>query len=340
MNAAVAIAAVRNRSCTPRSGEVASHHGVRLRVRLLEVAGVDLGFTHRLVGRFAGQHGPVSVGGVDRDRGGESHPERRLGEVAVVDLDSHGHTLHHLDPVAGGVLGGQQGERRPGARGHAAHMAMENERAAIQIAAYLRRLSNAHVAQLHFLEVRIHPQSVQRNHRHERLAGLDVLAQLHAALGHVTAHGRDHGVAPGGDPRVAKCGLGLEHRGVVLDRIAVHQRVRGPRLADRFRERGLGQFDRFARMTHLLRRDRAVGHQRFALLEVDQGTPEFDLARRHGGVVLPRGRFLLAHLTHRLGESARGVRETDLRIHRIETHQHVARVHELGIIGEHRDHRA
>ena len=102
--------------------------------------------------------------------------------------------------------------------------------AAVEIAAHLGRLSDAQMAQLHLLEVRIHPQRVQRNHGHEGLTRLNVLTQLHAALGHVSGDRRHHGIALRGDPRVAVGGLGLQHRGVVFHLRAVHQRMRRQRL--------------------------------------------------------------------------------------------------------------
>ena len=54
-------------------------------------------------------------------------------------------------------------------------MAVKNEGAAVKIAAHLGRLADAQVAQLHFLEIRIDPQGIQRDHGHQRLSGLNVL---------------------------------------------------------------------------------------------------------------------------------------------------------------------
>ena len=52
------------------------------------------------------------------------------------------------------------------------------------------RLADAHLAQLHFLEVGLDPDLLQRDHRHQRRAGGDALADLHGALGHLTRHRR------------------------------------------------------------------------------------------------------------------------------------------------------
>ena len=69
--------------------------------------------------------------------------------------------------------------------------------ASVEVAAHLGGLADAQIPQLHFLEIRIDPQLIERNHGHQRLAGLDVLPQLHAAIGDVAGDGREHRVALG-----------------------------------------------------------------------------------------------------------------------------------------------
>src|SRR6266404_6840189 len=203
----VAIAAVRNNSLPPCSGgysntagcwgvsatwvarlvfdaEIAAHDRIRLGIRLVEVRYIHLRVAHRLIRRFLGQHRTVLVRGVHRHQRRQSDAQRRLRQIRIVHLNSHGYPLHHLDPVTRGVLRRQQREGRACPGGHAFHVSVIDEGAAVQIAAHFGRLTDAQMPQLYFLEVCVHPQCIQRNHRHHRLAGSDMLAQLNAALRH------------------------------------------------------------------------------------------------------------------------------------------------------------
>ena len=67
---------------------------------------------------------------------------------------------------------------------------------------------------------------VQRNHGHERLTRLDVLAQLHAALRHIAGDRRHDRIALRGDPGIAVRRLRLQHGRVVSRPRAVDQRMR------------------------------------------------------------------------------------------------------------------
>ena len=87
-----------------------------------------------------------------------------------------------------------------------------------------------------------------------------MLAELHAPLGHVAGHRRDHGIAPRGNPGIAKGGLGLEHGGIVVHLGAVDQGMRRARLAYRLRQRRFGQIHGLACMPHFLWRN-GVGGQ-------------------------------------------------------------------------------
>src|SRR3954454_17548969 len=54
------------------------------------------------------------VTGIDFDIGAEARAERHVGR-GLLDRQTDGHALDHLDPVAGSVLGGEQREFRAGA---------------------------------------------------------------------------------------------------------------------------------------------------------------------------------------------------------------------------------
>ena len=61
-----------------------------------------------------------------------------------------------------------------------------------------------------FLEVRVEPHVLQRDHGHQRFARRDALAQLHAALGDEAVDRRDDARCGARDPRVAyaaRCGM-------------------------------------------------------------------------------------------------------------------------------------
>ncbi len=129
-----------------------------------------------------------------------------------------------------------------------------------------------------------------RDHGHQRLSGLYVLAQLHAALRDIAGDGRHHGVALRGDPRVAIHVLRLQHGRVVRHVGAVDQGVRGLRLAYRLRQCGPRQFHGLVRVPHLLRRDRAVGDQGLAFREVGFGSRQLQTPGFDGRIVLVRRR--------------------------------------------------
>jgi hypothetical protein len=65
------------------------------------------------------------------DRPTRSGFSRQLGRV---ERDPHGHALHHLDPVAGGVLRRQQRERRAGADAQAGDGALVFDLLAVESA--------------------------------------------------------------------------------------------------------------------------------------------------------------------------------------------------------------
>ena len=81
----------------------------------------------------------------------------------VVENDLHRHALDDLDIVAGGVLGGQQRERRPRSRLDAGDMAAHG---AVRISVDFERdrLAGPHVVELRLLEIRRDPDRVRYEH--------------------------------------------------------------------------------------------------------------------------------------------------------------------------------
>jgi hypothetical protein len=79
---------------------------------------------------------------------------RCSGSWPGVEHDLHGHALHDLHEVAGGVLGRQQAEARSGRGGNAVDLAVELL-AAVGIDVHLHPLADAHVLELRLLEVRV-----------------------------------------------------------------------------------------------------------------------------------------------------------------------------------------
>jgi hypothetical protein len=65
----------------------------------------------------------------------QAHAQRVLGQVLGVERDAHRHALHHLDPVAGGVLRRQQRKGGAGAGAQAGHAAAVLDLAAVDIGA-------------------------------------------------------------------------------------------------------------------------------------------------------------------------------------------------------------
>ena len=130
--------------------------------------------------------------------------------------------------------------------------------------------------------------------------GLDVLPQLHAALGHVAGDRCDHGVALRRDPGIAICGLGLQHGRILLHLGTVDQRVRCARLALRLRQRGLAKStaSRACRTSSRAMAPAAINGSRFVRSASARASSM--LAGRDRANRIAGGRVLLAHLSHGL----------------------------------------
>ena len=110
--------------------------------------------------------------------------------LRMVERDAYRQALHDLDPVAGGVLRRQQREGIAGAGRKACDVAMKHDAGAISVGGDRHRLADTDIGKLYFLEIRIDPKRIKRHHRHQRCAGCDLGADLHAAL-------RDHAIGGG-----------------------------------------------------------------------------------------------------------------------------------------------
>ncbi len=110
--------------------------------------------------------------------------------------------------------------------------------------------------------------------------------------------------------------------------------MRGRGLACRGVECGLRVDHGLARMRDFFRRDRMLGEQRLAALEVGLRAREVFPLRGDGGIVLAGQLRLLAHLAHSLRQRTLRLGQREVGIGRIEFDQHLARIHALGVVGE------
>src|SRR4030095_3816607 len=110
--------------------------------------------------------------------------------------------LDDLDPVAGGILCGDQREGRSSATREAHHLSVEDNVLAIEVGRQLDRLAGLYLLELHFLEVGVDVGGLDRNDGHQLRAGLDTLADLDLAA-------RNDAV----DGRADECALGVCSRG-------------------------------------------------------------------------------------------------------------------------------
>ena len=92
---------------------------------------------------------------VHRHRHGHARAQLRL-PGGLIDADAHGNALHHLHPVAGGVLRRQHGELRSG-RGRDGGHHRRPLVFRIRVGDHAGRLTLAHVGELRLLEVGLDP---------------------------------------------------------------------------------------------------------------------------------------------------------------------------------------
>ena len=164
------------------------------------------GWRPRQVGRFLQKFAGVRAcrrgSQIDRRLDREPDEKWRLVRIVVHHIDAHRQPLHDFHEIAGRVLRGQQRQSRAGAHGEAGDASLERPLAAIHVHVEFHALADPQIAELSFLEIRIHPDVAQRADRHEALADLDVVARVHVATG-------DDAVDLGDDRAVAQIELRL-----------------------------------------------------------------------------------------------------------------------------------
>jgi hypothetical protein len=225
---------------------------------------------------------------------------------------------------------------------------------AVQVGLQLHGLADAHVAQLHLLEVGLDPHLVKRDHRHQRRAGRDALADLHRAPRHLARHGGRQLVALHREERLAHGRGGTLDVGVLLDAGAFGERAIARRLllsggqrraragqgALRGSQRGFG-------VVHLFAGHGTGGGERLAPCHVVVGARDLGLHARDlgftqldGGVERAVVGVQRTHLAHRLRQLRFGALEREPRIGRVEPHQRLADFHDVGVVDQHRQHGA
>jgi len=211
---------------------------------------------------------------------------------------------------------------------------------AVQVGGHRHRLSDAHVLELHFPEVGLHPQPLERHDGHERHAGRYALTQLHAAPGEVAGERRAHAGALQGEPRPLHHGSGRLHVRVVGDASAADQGGAGGEILLRGDQRIARRLQRIARVPHLFRRHRPGGGEILAAVEVRQRPIEVRAALRDDRRQLVAVGEHRAGLAHGARQLLLGVLQSDTGIGGVEPHQLLAGLHQVGLVGVDRDHRA
>ncbi len=120
------------------------------------------------------------MSGVELDRGAHAGPQRRIVTVHL-DGDTHGDALHHLDPVAGGVLGRDDGELRAGRLAEAFHRPVPLV-VGVGIHVDRHRLAGPDVGEVGLLEVGFDPSARVRDQAHHRAAERGVADHLQTGL--------------------------------------------------------------------------------------------------------------------------------------------------------------
>src|SRR6266850_7087223 len=114
----------------------------------------------------------------------DAHPRpQHVREIhGAVQVNPDRDPLDHLGEVARGVVGRQQRELRARRRRQTLDVTAEMH-ARVGVHRDIGGIAGRHVGGFGFLEVRRDPDVLERHHRHQRLAGLYELAQLHRLLG-------------------------------------------------------------------------------------------------------------------------------------------------------------
>src|ERR1700722_12846807 len=86
----------------------------------------------------------------------QAHAQRMGTQLGRIKRDPHRQSLHDLDPVAGGILRGNEREGGAGSATDTPHLAVVFDGPAVEVGGQHRRLSEAHLAQLRLFVVGIH----------------------------------------------------------------------------------------------------------------------------------------------------------------------------------------
>ena len=278
--------------------------------------------------------------GVHVDLHRKPYLQRMRGELLRIERNAHRHPLHDLDPVAGRVLSGKQGESRSGSGAKADHLAVVLHASTIDIGFERDRLATAHVGELRLLEIGIDPHLVERHDGHQRGSGAHSLPKLDGALGYKSRYRRRQRGARIGQISVAHVGGGVQHVRMVVDPCPVDPDTARFELLPRGEQRSLSAGDCITRMMLLFGRDRAGARKPVAPRQIVVGLDEVRLAHGYGRLQLRSRRKQVAHLAHRLGELRIGLVKRDFGIRLIELHQRLSGLDELRVVRADGDHGA
>ena len=121
---------------------------------------------------------------------GNAHPQGIVLELLRINGNAYRQSLHHLDPVPGGILGWDHRECRAGAAADAFDPAMEYPARAVNIRLQRDRLARPDMLDLAFLEIGVDKQLLYRHHGHQFSPCGDLLANLDPRLGDNAVHRR------------------------------------------------------------------------------------------------------------------------------------------------------
>ena len=256
--------------------------------------------------------------------------------LIFLEDDAHRHALDHLDPVARGVLGRQQRKNAARARRETLDRAVIGHGTAVHVGRNQGGLADAHALELAFLEIGIHPETVQRHHGQQGLAGRDVLAHLHGASGHLAAHRAAYGSALQIQPALAH-GRGRFPDGGLFGHRRVQQHGgQGVALGFGHGQGVTGRGHVFDAVDEFLLAHGLVLDQLLASLQVALLALQVDLAHGDVGFALAQFGFELAGFAHGRGQADQGVLISQAGVHRINGHQGLSGFHPVCVVGQHR----
>src|SRR5215208_3400818 len=117
------------------------------------------------------------------DGGNNRHagPQQMRRVLTGIETDADRNALHDLHVVARRVVGWQQAESRARCRGQTLNLSIERL-ITVGISTNRDGLARTDMLDLRLLEVRGDPYALERNQRHHRLPGLNLLTDFHGLL--------------------------------------------------------------------------------------------------------------------------------------------------------------